>query len=239
MKVIFLDLDGVLVPEGQYPYFNCDLVRNLKYVVEATGAQIVLSSDWRRQPSTAALARENLLAYGLDFISCTPSLSPHVAQRPTEILLWKSDFCRFGQRQITAWIAIDDRNLIEEQNGHELQGHVVRTDPKVGLDRRMAVKCIQLFQAQEGSADGLESNLTRSSSVDLRDAKFSPFNESFASISTTDTHEEYPSYGAFKRFGDDDEVENDSDGVWDAEDCHAPTCGLSIGSWKLSDWIRL
>ena len=45
MKVLFLDVDGVInIPAGMDP----NLLENLRGVIETTGAKIVLSSDWRR-----------------------------------------------------------------------------------------------------------------------------------------------------------------------------------------------
>jgi hypothetical protein len=143
IKIIFLDIDGVLCLRGEV--FEGDLVMNLRSVVEATGAQIVLSSDWRRDRASVELCRQKLQAYGLDFIDCTPSLSPKILQRPKEILQWKNQYCDSG-RDISAWIAIDDRNLPAEKQGDELQGHFVRTNIRIGLDRSVARQCIQLMQ---------------------------------------------------------------------------------------------
>ena len=52
MKVIFLDIDGVLnlIPQGHDKYgaiFHNHLVENLRYLVEQTQAKIVISSTWR------------------------------------------------------------------------------------------------------------------------------------------------------------------------------------------------
>ena len=52
MKVIFLDIDGVLnvIPQGYDRYgaiFHQHFVDNLKELVDKTGAKIVVSSSWR------------------------------------------------------------------------------------------------------------------------------------------------------------------------------------------------
>ncbi len=54
MKVIFLDIDGVIcvnwmeyVDEFGHG-FNVDYVNNLKSIIEKTGAEIVISSTWRK-----------------------------------------------------------------------------------------------------------------------------------------------------------------------------------------------
>lgn len=52
MKVIFLDIDGILnvYPQGRDKYgalFHPEFENNLKNIVEQTGAKIVISSTWR------------------------------------------------------------------------------------------------------------------------------------------------------------------------------------------------
>lgn len=52
MKVIFLDIDGVLnlIPQGHDKFgalFHPHLVSNLKRIIDETGAKIVISSTWR------------------------------------------------------------------------------------------------------------------------------------------------------------------------------------------------
>jgi len=52
MKVIFLDIDGVLnvIPQGHDKYggiFHPEFVENLRTIIEATDAKIVISSTWR------------------------------------------------------------------------------------------------------------------------------------------------------------------------------------------------
>ena len=52
MKVIFLDIDGVLnvIPKGFDEYggiFHENFVDNLKNIIEQTGAKLVISSSWR------------------------------------------------------------------------------------------------------------------------------------------------------------------------------------------------
>jgi hypothetical protein len=52
MKVIFLDIDGVLnvIPQGHDKWggiFHGHLVNNLKRLIDETGAKIVITSTWR------------------------------------------------------------------------------------------------------------------------------------------------------------------------------------------------
>ncbi len=47
MKVIFLDIDGVLKEEDYDAEFKDECFARLKQIVDATGAEIILSSSWR------------------------------------------------------------------------------------------------------------------------------------------------------------------------------------------------
>jgi hypothetical protein len=52
MKIIFLDIDGVLnvIPKSHDDFggtFHDDFVENLKHIIDETGAKIVISSSWR------------------------------------------------------------------------------------------------------------------------------------------------------------------------------------------------
>jgi hypothetical protein len=161
LKLIFLDVDGVLVL-GPGESIVSFLLTNLKTVVQATGAKLVLSSDWRRYRRNIEVLRQSLQLHGMDIIGCTPQLSPHVPQRPAELLQWIHDYRSHGG-QIGAWIAIDDRDLLVEKQGNQLEGHFVRTNPKIGLDGNVAHKSIQLLQSQS-TVDGFKIRANTSAS---------------------------------------------------------------------------
>ena len=49
MKIIFLDIDGVLSTiNTRYNYFESDCVNRLNTILDATAAKIVISSTWRK-----------------------------------------------------------------------------------------------------------------------------------------------------------------------------------------------
>jgi len=149
MKIIFLDIDGVLVTR-QLGVFDQALLRNLKYAVDETGASIVLSSDWRRHPSARAEARRELRRAGMDFISHTPCLSQFVPQRPTEIMSWRREHPQGGPRgRPEPWVAIDDRPLLQERHGSYLRGHFVQTHPLQGLTRQAADDVIKILNQDD------------------------------------------------------------------------------------------
>lgn len=86
-KIIFLDVDGVLqTPEDTYD-FNPSKMRMLGEIVARTDAAIVISSDWRRNPSSLARLRSELLHYGLQIFDITHFAERRV-RRKEEIKRW-------------------------------------------------------------------------------------------------------------------------------------------------------
>mmetsp|Transcript_72786 Transcript_72786/g.187757 ORF Transcript_72786/g.187757 Transcript_72786/m.187757 type:complete len:217 (-) Transcript_72786:109-759(-) len=148
MKLIFLDLDGVLVTRRP-GIMEDKLLSNLASVVERTGARIVLSSDWRRHPSARAEAQRVLRTVGLEFIDFTPCMSAFLPQRPTEIMQWKKDYSkRQNAEHISHWLAIDDRFLTEERHGQYLRGHFVHTQPLRGLTEQAVEECVKILNSE-------------------------------------------------------------------------------------------
>ncbi len=105
MKVLFLDIDGVL---------NCAATHNprkLPYVVDPklldrcihllrqTGAEVVLSSTWRYDPAGLFSAKR----WGIPFIDVTPDM-PHSPRRD-EILAWVA-----GHPEVERYAVIDDED---------------------------------------------------------------------------------------------------------------------------------
>lgn len=79
IKVIFLDIDGVLnvIPQGRDIYggiFHQHFMDNLKRIVDATNAKIVISSSWR---TSGVKYMQEMWAFrniGGEVIDCTPSI---------------------------------------------------------------------------------------------------------------------------------------------------------------------
>jgi HAD domain in Swiss Army Knife RNA repair proteins len=126
MKVIFLDIDGVL---------NCARTpnpRNLPYVIDArlkkrldrmlqrTGAKIVLASTWRYDPA----ALFTLKRHGIRLIDVTPDLPRR--PRRDEVLAWlkKAD-------RVTRYVVIDDED--DELDGLPL----FQPSSRTGLSQRI------------------------------------------------------------------------------------------------------
>jgi hypothetical protein len=103
MKIIFLDIDGVLnrrtTPNPRnLPYVvDKTLLRRFKALLDRTGAKVVLSSTWRYDPAGLFSARHR----GIPFIGYTPDL-PNKPRRD-EILVWLRAY-----RRITRFAVLDD-----------------------------------------------------------------------------------------------------------------------------------
>ena len=125
MKVIFLDIDGVLNDAPTImekdddlpaePHLSC-----LKQIVDATGAEIVLSSTWRLFPASRNDVRNKLKTVGLQFIDRTKELR----DRDTEIREWLS-----RHPEVTNYVILDD----EVEFSPELTAHQVITTFYEGL----------------------------------------------------------------------------------------------------------
>jgi hypothetical protein len=105
MKVIFLDIDGVLNCQKtrnprDYPYFvDKRLLVRLKKLLKRTRAKVVLSSTWRVDPIGLFAAKH----WGIPFFDVCPDL-PKVP-RCKEVLKWLA-----GHPEVTRYVVIDDED---------------------------------------------------------------------------------------------------------------------------------
>jgi hypothetical protein len=156
MKVIFLDIDGVLNHENHYkwlmetdeptplqrfyPYseFNPESFRILNKIIDETDAKIVLSSSWRLD----GINRMNSLFkyFGLPRIyDITPSLCNKFGSlcRGKEIDAWLNE-----HPEVTKYVILDDDTDMEE---HQLP-FFIKTNPyKDGLNEEVKNKCIKIL----------------------------------------------------------------------------------------------
>lgn len=139
MKVIFLDIDGVL---NSYDFYNeCDdftvavdeeNLKNLKTIVDQTGAKIVLSSSWRHGWNEDYEAcgddvkrmLNQFQTFDLKIISRTGK--DMMFRRENEIAKWIKE----SKERIEGYVILDDGPFEWEKRG--LQSHVVQTDFKKG-----------------------------------------------------------------------------------------------------------
>jgi hypothetical protein len=125
MKILFLDIDGVLNsrttkpgddgdPFGIHPGLRDRLLR----VIEATGAKIVISSSWRSTDRGLGLIR----AAGIEYIGTTPHCCTGI--RGAEIYDWMSKNIPWEERKNGTFryaILDDDSNILLRQKDHFFQ----------------------------------------------------------------------------------------------------------------------
>ena len=145
MRIIFLDIDGVLnkalvassseesdvLKVLPYGWMNKSLVENLNEIIEETAAKIVVSSAWRHE--TLKENQKMLKAFGVkgEVLGSTPHLGRY-SVRGNEIKAWLDDNqdalggCSFKFKQ---YVIIDDSSdmLLEQAE------HFIHTDAYAGL----------------------------------------------------------------------------------------------------------
>lgn len=141
MKVIFLDVDGVLNSVKDRFSFTIETDYHfilLKKIVDATNAEIVLSSSWRIGDSETV--RKRLKDFGMDFIDVTPQL-PYPSKRGDEIRSW----LKCHTEIVESFVILDDESDMCEF----VETNLVKTDMKVGLQKSDVNKAIKILNKKE------------------------------------------------------------------------------------------
>jgi hypothetical protein len=136
IKVIFLDVDGVISSERPGK-LDLSKLNRLTRVCSTTGACVVVSSHWCLVQAQLRSLVATLRYFGCDVIGVTPSRQPWALDRPLEIADWLRSYntaaAKHHRPPIGWFVAVDDRQLLQENGGAALEGHFVWTDPRVGL----------------------------------------------------------------------------------------------------------
>ncbi len=146
MRVLFLDIDGVLNRRGFQPndavelaaWIEPELAMRLDAAVRASDAELVMSSDWRIDRPIALLGEQLARAgIGVGLRDATPVLSGQPRWR--EIEAWMVHH----RVQPEAVVILDDAPTMGP-----LGRRHVRTDPRRGLDEAAAAAIGALFAAR-------------------------------------------------------------------------------------------
>lgn len=149
MKLVFLDVDGVLVNRASYSLpgsgstsrsiAHPDCVKALNMIITETGAFIVVSSVWRYCGTFGM--REHLNRWGVTqgrIIGCTPFLQDRI--RGEEIQSWLDHFTSVT---VESFVILDD-----DRDMKHLTHRLVKTDGIVGLTEADADKAIALLSEE-------------------------------------------------------------------------------------------
>lgn len=142
MKVIFLDIDGVLSDGLTILGTGRDIPTDdhlacLKQIVDATGAQIVLSSDWRLHVQDK---RDVVNALDTVQLKLFDDTKKRKANRDIEIRNWLTD-----HPEVENFVILDDNDKFSK----ELKLHLVLTDFALGLLPEHAELAIEVLNKKE------------------------------------------------------------------------------------------
>ena len=150
MKIIFLDIDGVLNTYGEdgslasWEHCKSELMHNLEKIVKETDAYIVISSSWREE------GIELLKESGFQYVDRIIGVTPHwiqgfyIEHRGEQIMGY------VRQNGIHQYIVIDDEpfDICGERCNVISKDKVVITNHTEGLTEEKANEAIRKLNAQ-------------------------------------------------------------------------------------------
>ena len=156
MRVIFLDIDGVLNEDttptrtkSRVVFIDEEKLLRLKRIVDTTNAKIVLSSTWRydredpRYNGDFLELQEAFQKVGLEFHSYTPVDAVGI-RRGMEIKAWLG----LHRSEVERFIILDDDLFDFEERG--LLPHLIKTEfGDGGLTEELAQEAISLLLKED------------------------------------------------------------------------------------------
>lgn len=165
MKVLFLDVDGVLnshqsirasirgkIHHGEEPVAFCPIACSnlIEVIARVPGLQIVVSSSWRIGRTLEEL-RKDLGPSGIPsdrIIDMTPVLQRIDRERGDEIHRYLKDRKYKGFDPITQFVIVDDNSDMGQ-----LKEHLVQTDVRMGLMWDKALEILTKFGIDAAEID--------------------------------------------------------------------------------------
>ena len=156
-RFIFLDCDGVVsrYRQSQFdphpPLFERSKMQLIREIVKATGAQIVLSSDWRLKPENKDRVTWELVQNDCpEPIGYTPWFSTDgTCRRPLEILTWLKNAFRTTGMISASFVILDDIHLERYcdtiRQRVMIEAHHVWTPPTIGITSELALRAIDVL----------------------------------------------------------------------------------------------
>ena len=170
-KYIFVDFDGVLVSERYHaavlstgkvpsdlygPLFDPEAVENLRMIIDATGAGVIISSTWKFEGETRMKGLwdkrkmpGNLLgstpdtALDIDILSMDlddPNTFANLAGKGSEVKAWLKQNAPKDPSKYRYVILDDMTDFLPEQ-----KDNFIPVSPRVGITMKDAVKAIEIL----------------------------------------------------------------------------------------------
>lgn len=139
MKIIFLDVDGVLNSawtKTPMHYLEKDKYLQLKRIVDVTGAKIVLSTSWKEINAWKDLLTDFLSCWDMDVVGTTDT----TVNREDEIHGWLN-----AHPEIESFVILDDFDMSKDFPNNMVQ--TVRFG-QYGLDEEFANKAIEILNKE-------------------------------------------------------------------------------------------
>ena len=140
MKVLFLDIDGVVCLhkdkdwDNEEEIFDAACCRKLQEIVSATGCKLVLSSSWRLFPESIRSMFRQFKPFGItreNFLGRTPLRG----ERGDEIMAYLKK-----RPQIETIVALDDERFYSRAFP---QDRLILTKPESGITENVKNACIR------------------------------------------------------------------------------------------------
>lgn len=164
MKVIFLDIDGVLNTYytketiGLYTFVSKDKILLLKELIDKTDAKIVLSSTWRRGwYLKERINPEKLTSGELQDIRLFDALQAKLAEYDVHMIGYTDDFGLRGE-EIDLWLKqwdgepIESFVILDDMCGTELRPHsryLIQTSMFEGLNEKHVARAIKILNKKK------------------------------------------------------------------------------------------
>lgn len=152
MKVIFLDIDGVLNFDGteaRAPCGCCGIadkkVSLLHKIIEATGAKVVLTSSWKDEwekdfdasSPTGQYLERKMNRHGIHVLDKTTDVTPY--RRGEGIHNWL-----LKNTHVTDWVVLDDEQF-PDYGDYDIPSRLVRTTNRDGLTEKDVQNAIKIL----------------------------------------------------------------------------------------------
>lgn len=158
MKLIFLDIDGVLNSQQWHESEKCQSIGNsiqrhfdpycielLNQIVSQTQAKVIISSSWRFRPLMELKDIFTSIGFNGKIYGKTPMVSSYDTDSPAprgmEIQEWIEDNQRKFKSPFRYAILDDEQDFLENQ-----QQHFFQTNPEIGLDLETSNRVIAFFE---------------------------------------------------------------------------------------------